>query len=93
MEGIGEDFVPPNADLSLVHKAYAISDPDSFAAARDLLRDEGVLAGSSTGTLLAAALRYCREQSEPQRVVSLVCDSGAKYLSKVFNPVYAAQEG
>jgi cystathionine beta-synthase len=93
VEGIGEDFVPPNADLKLVHKAYAISDPDSFAAARDLLRDEGVLAGSSTGTLLAAALRYCREQNEPQRVVSLVCDSGAKYLSKVFNPVYAAQEG
>jgi cystathionine beta-synthase len=93
VEGIGEDFVPPNADLKLVHKAYAIADPDSFAAARDLLHDEGVLAGSSTGTLLAAALRYCREQNEPQRVVSLVCDSGAKYLSKVFNPVYAAQEG
>jgi cystathionine beta-synthase len=93
VEGIGEDFVPLNADIKLVHKAYAISDPDSFAAARDLLRREGVLAGSSTGTLLTAALRYCREQSEPQRVVTLVCDSGAKYLSKVFNPVYAAQEG
>ncbi len=93
VEGIGEDFVPPNADLSLVHKAYTIADRDSFAAARDLLRHEGVLAGSSSGTLLAAALRYCREQNEPQRVVSLVCDSGAKYLSKVFNPVYAAQEG
>jgi cystathionine beta-lyase/cystathionine gamma-synthase len=66
VEGIGEDFVPPNADLKLVQKAYAISDPDSFAAARDLLRLEGVLAGSSSGTLLAAALRYCREQSEPQ---------------------------
>jgi cystathionine beta-synthase len=93
VEGIGEDFVPPNADLSLVQKAYKISDPDSFATARDLLRYEGVLGGSSTGTLLAAALRYCREQEQPQRVVSLVCDSGAKYLSKVFNPVYAAQEG
>jgi cystathionine beta-synthase len=65
VEGIGEDFVPPNADLKLVHKAYAISDPDSFAAARELLRLEGILAGSSSGTLLAAALRYCREQSEP----------------------------
>ena len=93
VEGIGEDFVPPNADLNLVHKAYAIPDPESFATARDLLRCEGVLAGSSTGTLLAAALRYCREQDKPQRVVTLVCDSGAKYLSKVFNPVYAAQEG
>jgi cystathionine beta-synthase len=93
VEGIGEDFLPANADLSLVQKAYSISDPESFAAARDLLRHEGVLAGSSTGTLLAAALRYCREQNEPRRVVTLACDSGAKYLSKVFNPVYAAQEG
>ncbi len=93
VEGIGEDFVPPNADLSLVAKAYAIPDAESFAMARELLRAEGVLAGSSSGTLLAAALRYCRAQDEPKRVVSLVCDSGAKYLSKVFNPTFLAQEG
>src|SRR6266850_1822304 len=60
---------------------------------RFMLRAEGVLAGSSSGTLLAAALRYCRAQSAPKRVVSLVCDSGAKYLSKVFNPIFLAQEG
>jgi cystathionine beta-synthase len=93
VEGIGEDFIPPNADLSLVSKAYAIPDAESFAAARNLLRAEGVLAGSSSGTLLASALRYCRAQSTPKRVVSLVCDSGAKYLSKVFNPTFLAQEG
>jgi cystathionine beta-synthase len=93
VEGIGEDFVPPNADLTLVSKAYSIPDAESFASARELLRAEGVLAGSSTGTLLAAALRYCRAQSEPKRVVTLVCDSGAKYLSKVFNPTFLAQEG
>jgi cystathionine beta-synthase len=93
VEGIGEDFVPPNADLTLVAKAFSIPDSESFAMARELLRAEGMLAGSSSGTLLAAALRYCRAQSEPKRVVSLVCDSGAKYLSKVFNPTYLAQEG
>src|SRR5436190_6805770 len=93
VEGIGEDFVPPNADLSLVRRAYAIPDAESFAHARELLLHEGVLAGSSSGTLLAAALRYCRAQSTPARVVSLVCDSGAKYLSKVFNPAFLAQEG
>jgi cystathionine beta-synthase len=93
VEGIGEDFIPPNADLSLVSQAYAIPDAESFAAARNLLRAEGVLAGSSSGTLLAAALRHCRAQSTPKRVVSLVCDSGAKYLSKVFNPTFLAQEG
>lgn len=93
VEGIGEDFVPPNCDLSLVKRAYAISDRDSFSAARELLRKEGILGGSSTGTLLAAALHYCREQSDPKRVVSLVCDSGAKYLSKVFSDAFVAQEG
>jgi cystathionine beta-synthase len=93
VEGIGEDFIPPNADLSLIREAYSIPDPESFATSRDLLRSEGILAGSSTGTLLAAALRYCRGQSEPKRVVTLACDSGAKYLSKVFNPSFLAQEG
>jgi cystathionine beta-synthase len=93
VEGIGEDFVPPNADLTLVSRAFAISDAESFASARELLRAEGVLAGSSSGTLLAAALRYCRVQPAPKRIVSLVCDSGAKYLSKVFNPIFLAQEG
>jgi cystathionine beta-synthase len=93
VEGIGEDFIPPNADLTLVSKAYAISDAESFGSARELLRAEGVLAGSSSGTLLATALKYCRAQASPRRVVSLVCDSGAKYLSKVFNPTYLAQEG
>jgi cystathionine beta-synthase len=93
VEGIGEDFVPPNCDLSLVKKAYSIGDKESFSTARELLRKEGILAGSSSGTLLAAALRYCREQSEPKRVVTLVCDTGAKYLSKVFNDAFIAQEG
>ena len=93
VEGIGEDFLPPNADLTLVREAYTISDRDSFAAARDLLRAEGIFAGSSSGTLLCAALRYCRAQSEPKRVVSFVCDSGAKYLSKVFSDAFLAQEG
>jgi len=93
VEGIGEDFIPANCDLSLVQGAYSISDKESFAAARELLKREGVFAGSSSGTLLAAALQYCREQSAPKRVVSLVCDSGAKYLSKVFNDAFLAQEG
>ena len=51
-------------------------------AARELLSRKGSLGGSSSGTLLAAALRYCREQKTAKRVVTLVCDSGNKYLSK-----------
>lgn len=93
VEGIGEDFIPPNADLSLVSKAYSIPDKQSMLAVRDLLAREGILAGSSSGTLLAAALRYCREQSSPKRVLTLVCDSGNKYLSKVFDDFWLAEQG
>src|SRR5690242_404097 len=93
VEGIGEDFVPPNCDLTRVRRAYSVSDRESFAAARELLRCEGILGGSSTGTLLAAALRYCREQSEAKRVVTFVCDSGNKYLSKMFNDFWMFDQG
>ena len=93
VEGIGEDFVPANAQMDLVGKAYAISDRESIETARTLLRAEGILAGSSTGTLLAAALRYCREQAEPKRVVTFVCDTGSKYLSKAFNDLWVADQG
>ncbi len=93
VEGIGEDFLPPNADLSRVKKAYSIPDAESLETARLLLRKEGILGGSSTGTLLAAALRYCREQTTPKRVCSLVCDSGNKYLSKMFNDFWMADQG
>jgi cystathionine beta-synthase len=85
VEGIGEDFIPSFADFSLTRKAFTISDRESIDTARALLRNEGVLAGSSTGTLLAAALRYCREQTQPRRVVTFAPDSGNKYLSKMFN--------
>jgi cystathionine beta-synthase len=93
VEGIGEDFLPPIADLSRVRKAYTIPDRESLQTARDLLRLEGVLAGSSSGTLLAAALRYCREQSSPKRVVSIVADSGNKYLSKQFDDAWMVDAG
>jgi cystathionine beta-synthase len=93
VEGIGEDFIPPNADLSLVSRAYSIPDKQSMLAVRDLLSREGILAGSSSGTLLAAALRYCREQKTAKRVVTFVCDSGNKYLSKVFDDYWLAEQG
>lgn len=93
VEGIGEDFVPPNADLSFVRRAYSIPDKRSMHAARELLSREGILAGSSSGTLLAAALRYCKEQTTPKRVLTFVCDSGNKYLSKVFDDFWLAEQG
>jgi cystathionine beta-synthase len=93
VEGIGEDFIPPVCDLSRVAKAYSIPDAEAFQVCRGLLRKEGILAGTSSGTLIAGALRYCREQPAPKRVVTFVCDSGNKYLSKVYNDYWMLEQG
>jgi len=93
IEGIGEDFIPSIADFALTRKAYTVSDKESFEAVRNLLKNEGILAGSSTGTLLSAAIKYCREQTEPKRVVTLACDSGNKYLSKMYNDYWLLDQG
>ncbi len=93
VEGIGEDFIPDICDLSRVKKAYGISDKESFEAARELLMKEGVLGGSSSGTIFAAALKYCREQTAVKRVVAFVCDRGDKYLSKMYNDYWMYDQG
>lgn len=93
VEGIGEDFIPAIADLSRVRKAYTITDEESFHTARALLQNEGLLAGSSTGTLLAAALKYCREQTRPKRVATFVCDTGTRYLTKVYSDGWMVDQG
>ncbi|MBB1472879.1 MULTISPECIES: pyridoxal-phosphate dependent enzyme [unclassified Luteimonas] len=93
VEGIGEDFLPSISDFSRVKKAYAITDKESFLTARELLAKEGILGGSSTGTLLAAALKYCREQTTPKKVLVFVCDTGNKYLSKMYNDYWMLDNG
>lgn len=93
VEGIGEDFIPKNCELDFVTHAYTVTDDESIAHARELLQKEAILCGSSSGTLLAAALRYCREQTSPKRVVSFVCDSGNKYLSKIYNEFWLDDQG
>ena len=93
VEGIGEDFIPEIADFDGVTKAFSITDAESFDTARVLLRKEGILAGSSTGTLVCAALKYCREQTEAKRIVSFACDTGNKYLSKLYNDFWLEDQG
>ena len=93
VEGIGEDFLPPISDFTRVKQAYAISDKESFLTARELLEKEGILGGSSTGTLLAAALRYCRVQTTPKKVLTLVPDTGNKYISKMYNDYWMLDNG
>ena len=93
IEGIGEDFIPEIANMSFVTDAFEIDDQESFVTVRELLRKEGIFGGSSTGTLLAGALRYCREQTKPKRVVTFVVDTGNKYLSKMYDDFWMAEQG
>ncbi|HUS31031.1 MAG TPA: cystathionine beta-synthase [Kofleriaceae bacterium] len=93
VEGIGEDFVPPICDLSRVRRAYTIDDAEAFSTVRTLLAKEGILAGTSSGVLIAAALKYCRDRQAPCKVVTFVCDSGAKYLSKAYRDEWLADQG
>ena len=79
-EGIGEDYIPPLLDLKLITHAYSISDKEALATGHFVLKKEGILSGSSSGTLISAAIKYCKEQTRPKNVVTLVCDTGNKYL-------------
>jgi cystathionine beta-synthase len=93
VEGIGSGQLPAIADFSAVRDAFQIPDGESLETARLLLKRAGLLAGSSSGTLVAAALRYCRKQTAAKRVVSFICDSGNKYLSKMFNDYWMMDQG
>src|SRR4030088_2831888 len=73
----------------------ATASPSTAASStcRELLRKEGIMAGTSSGTMTPSALRHCREQPAPKRVVTLVCDSGNKYLSKVYSDYWMLDQG
>ncbi|MEC8100329.1 MAG: pyridoxal-phosphate dependent enzyme [Pseudomonadota bacterium] len=93
VEGIGEDFCPPLLDNDIIDCAYTITDKEAFETCNILLKKEGILAGSSSGTLVAAAIKYCKAQKIKKNVVTLVCDAGDKYLRKVYNESWRIREG
>jgi cystathionine beta-synthase len=91
VEGIGEDFVPKTFNSQLVDDWVRISDAESFKMARELSRCEGILAGGSSGTNVAAALRYARRLTANDLVVTIVCDTGRNYLSKFYDDAWLAE--
>jgi cystathionine beta-synthase len=93
VEGIGEDFVPSTLDLSLVDQVVQVDDAESFLWTRRLVRDEGIFAGGSSGSALAGALKYARDLPEDRLVVVIFPDTGARYLSKLFNDDWMREHG
>ncbi|MBB5065781.1 PLP-dependent cysteine synthase family protein [Granulicella mallensis] len=82
VEGIGVSFVPPTFDRSVCDRIVKVTDDDAFAMVRRMAREEGILGGSSSGAMMAAAVDVARELGAGKRVVTLVPDSAERYLSK-----------
>jgi cystathionine beta-synthase len=93
VEGIGEDFVPRTLNAQVIDEWIRVSDADSFSTARRAARDEGLLLGGSSGTCLAAALRYARRCTAKDLIVALCPDTGRNYLSKMYDDGWMAENG
>ncbi len=93
VEGIGEDFLPSTTDLSVVDEIVRVNDRESFLWARQLVRQEGIFAGGSSGSALAGALKYAARLPAERLVVTLFPDSGARYLSKFYDDKWMRENG
>lgn len=93
VEGIGEDFIPKTFNRQIVDEMIRVSDKGSFNTARRLARLEGILAGGSSGTALAAALKYAQRLPRPKNIVVLLPDTGRNYLTKIFSDRWMQENG
>ena len=86
VEGIGQDKLPSTLDLSVIDDYRSVSDRDAFSMARRLTREEGLFVGGSAGLITHIALQVAREIDTPEAfVVTFLCDTGERYLSKLYN--------
>src|SRR4029079_16918756 len=86
VEGIGQDKIPGTLDMGVIDEFQTVSDKEAFAMARRLTREEGLFVGGSSGLITHVALNVARELNDPDAfVVTILCDTGERYLSKVYN--------
>ena len=93
IEGIGEDFLPRNVNLSLIDRFERVSDKDAFETAIKLAKEEGILIGGSAGAAVFGALRVAKELKETDVVVVILPDTGRAYLSKMFSDKWMKEMG
>lgn len=93
VEGIGEDFIPATFNRQVVDEFIRVSDADSFATARLLARKEGLLVGGSSGTALAAALKYAQRLTAPTSIVVLLPDTGRNYINGFYSDRWMEKNG
>ena len=87
-EGIGQGRITANLEGAPVDLAYRIPDEEAVRIVFDLVEREGLLLGGSSGINIAGAIRLARELGPGHTIVTLLCDSGARYASKLFNPAF-----
>ena len=92
-EGIGQGRVTENLVDAPIDGAYQISDEEALPYVFDLLKYEGLCVGSSSGINIAGAIRMAKEMGPGHTIVTLLCDSGTRYQSKLFNPVFLKEKG
>ncbi|HUI89771.1 MAG TPA: pyridoxal-phosphate dependent enzyme [Anaerolineales bacterium] len=93
VEGIGEDFLPSTTDISVVDDIVRVNDRESFLWARQLVRQEGIFAGGSSGSALAGAVKYAAKLSTDRLIVVIFADSGSRYLSKFYDNKWMRENG
>lgn len=92
-EGIGQGRITKNIEGAKVDRAYQIPDAESVQIVFDLLREEGLCLGGSSGVNVAGAIRLARDLGPGHTIVTLLCDSGTRYQSKLFNPGFLREKG
>ncbi len=92
-EGIGEDFVPANYDMSLIDKFELVTDKDGAVMARRISKEEGIFVGYSSGTALQGVLQLKKELKKEDIVVIVFCDHGSRYVAKVYNDQWMMERG
>lgn len=88
LEGMGGSRIPKTADFDVLDDVIAVSDGDAFSTGRALSKLEAIFAGGSSGAALHAAMKYAKQLSEDDVVVVMITDTGARYLSKMYNDLW-----
>ena len=92
-EGIGQSRITANIDGAPIDEAYRIPDEEAVPVVFDLLKEEGLCLGGSSGINVAGAIRLARDLGPGHTIVTILCDGGTRYQSKLFNPAFLAEKG